>query len=672
MRAAAILVLSLAPPFLWAQAPPRPGRRPAGDLRGLPGRILGPKEFRVTATILPRLYPRPGWPYPVMVRIANPMASLEGSLEAWHGNYQDANVVCRKLKLGPGRFRFFLYPLIAGSGRARIHVRLLDRNGRSRISQELLLPKPPWTRNSSSRGWHCLVGVVTARDRPLNLAKLTAPRSKARSETAELIQVDIRDASHLPDRWYGYQQFAALLWDGRITEPLDNQQRRALRRWLSAGGRLVLAAKAGDGKLKSPLPGIVPDLELEERREPDSGNEREFFHCRQFPASAGQLYSEKQFGLGQVVLLRVDFASLAKWPRTHDVWGLFGLPVGLPRTTPEWAVRARLISERRQELAANIAKELKTQGGYTAPLFVPILIMGLIYIIVVALGDYLLLRAFRKLPWTWLSFPILIGVFSVISYTVFYKGKLGETRRFEYMIRDLDSTGRFDRQFCFTCIRQNSHEPTRLQVGVTNLIRPWQPGTKQKDKNPRQDEKVLVRTTVMPGAQEVLIPGLVGSFRYFTDIKLGAGSPASFQVELSARSGGALLEGKITKESSYPLRSAFAVYRDKLYIMKLEKLKFRGRGRPLAQLLDKPKSGPGGSLGDYALNDLLINRLFPARTGIASPFRQSGATGTMAKALAQGHAVFFTVYDEPLEKAGWAEKRRVCLRQVVPVLTERE
>ncbi len=61
------------------------------------------------------------------------------------------------------------------------------------------------------------------------------------------------DPDELPDRWIGYDAIQALILDDVTLVELTHAQQKAIKMWLSSGGTLIITARGGYGKFKSPL-----------------------------------------------------------------------------------------------------------------------------------------------------------------------------------------------------------------------------------------------------------------------------------------------------------------------------------------------------------------------------------------------------------------------------------
>jgi len=68
--------------------------------------------------------------------------------------------------------------------------------------------------------------------------------------TRRVLYADLKD---LPEEWIGYDAIQALILDDVTSIELTRAQQEAIKVWLSTGGTLVVTAKGGYGKFKSPL-----------------------------------------------------------------------------------------------------------------------------------------------------------------------------------------------------------------------------------------------------------------------------------------------------------------------------------------------------------------------------------------------------------------------------------
>lgn len=71
--------------------------------------------------------------------------------------------------------------------------------------------------------------------------------------TQKIRRVIYADLDELPNEWIGYDAIRALILDDITSVELTSFQQRAIKIWLSTGGTLILTARGGYGKFKTPF-----------------------------------------------------------------------------------------------------------------------------------------------------------------------------------------------------------------------------------------------------------------------------------------------------------------------------------------------------------------------------------------------------------------------------------
>ena len=229
--------------------------------------------------------------------------------------------------------------------------------------------------------------------------------------------------AELPDRPEGWASLDRLVWQDIDSSSLRSEQIAALRGWLSAGGRLVIAGgTAGVGVLSAfpddilPYrPGATLDVAPESLAsllgtKPAGATD--------LPALSGELArgtalatsgdrviaAEAGYGSGAVTVLGFDPGTrwIADTPSVTSLWR---------RLLPPQTNSALVIGNDGQLVGAvgqQPALALPPIGGLLALLFGYILLIGPI--------NYLVLRRLDRREWAWVTMPVLIGIFAVGAY----------------------------------------------------------------------------------------------------------------------------------------------------------------------------------------------------------------------------------------------------------------
>jgi hypothetical protein len=297
------------------------------------------------------------------------------------------------------------------------------------------------------------------------------------------------DGTRLPDHWFGYDAVDLLVLTTANDEFLAELERRpersqALAAWVRHGGRLVvsLAARNQDRVSKllagwqPALPGLVPpDGQVTLSALPSVptwvGNLN-----KPFPVTADKklqmprlrpglgaevlIHEEKgeavmvrvPYGLGSVTVLALDLdrAPFAAWLGKVEFWKALVTRLG-PRLVQAGGGNVQGFGadwRSGDDVASRLHREL---DSFDVPVisFGWVAVFILLYILVVGPLDYLVLkRVFKRLEWTWITFPTVVLLVSVIAYFTAYalKGKDLKVNKIDLVDIDqrssLDAAGR--------------------------------------------------------------------------------------------------------------------------------------------------------------------------------------------------------------------------------------
>jgi len=264
----------------------------------------------------------------------------------------------------------------------------------------------------------------------------------------------IDGAADLPDSWLGYDGVDALVLttsDPRRLAALHGNRGAALRRWVQLGGKLILCVGA-EGQSLLGAQGLLEDLApgrfvrvVAQRQtsgiETFAGAAQRLDLLRQDDESLGfkvpmsllgdvrgriEAYEgsgaarlpvivRASWGLGQVVFVALDLDQfpLAAWQdRPRLVQRVLDLALGQhERTSGEHRLR-QVSHAGYEDLAGQLRSALDQFPGVRLVPFSLIAIVAVLYIALIGPGDFLLWRrAGRRMEWTWLTFPLCVGVF---------------------------------------------------------------------------------------------------------------------------------------------------------------------------------------------------------------------------------------------------------------------
>lgn len=513
----------------------------------------GAAETGVLVNVWPLAFgvARPGAVMPVVVELMNQSPVFEGEIEAWIGESEGAWVVAQKVSVGRGKFRFFMYPPFPAHETGDLYVRVVNRATRVVASQTVsVIPKPG----------HLWVGIYAGKGR--SFGPQNVPDKKA--AIINLYKTDL-----MPDQWYGYKFLDVLFWDGHEAVMLTKEQQKALEQWVAQGGRLILTARTGDMTIVPPFSGTMlpATVALESTSTP---GEQVLFSAKEFPATPPSLYSERTFGLGTIVLLRCDVDSVATL-----------LPDELAKLLTGFSPGHRDVSRRNRNSPAGsraydaeewggVGQLLARYSGFVKLEFNPVLYTMLFYIFMISIVEYLVLRKWRKLGWTWIVFPLQIAVFSLYAFCVFYQGELGKNERYELVFHDI-GPDLLSRMVAFSCIRKNATKPYVATLERAHLIVPFKDGPGGEDMNyMRYDRRgnatsgtVMRETTASSTDKQVAIPGYVRSLKFFTEAWSGTETNLPFICQFAFKNGN--LGGLITKNRTLSVFEWFLLFKGKIY-----------------------------------------------------------------------------------------------------------
>lgn len=263
-----------------------------------------------------------------------------------------------------------------------------------------------------------VVGVLAEKPGPI-VEQINLPNSAFGAAPA-VVPLTIAD---LPERAEGWAALDRLVWQDVDSNQLSAAQLEALRRWIAAGGRLVIVGgSAGIGTLSAipddllpyrptatvdidpslltsligPLPTGAADL-------PAMGGE--LSRGRALARSGDRVVAaELPFGGGRITVYGFDptTAWLAKTPAVESMWRA---------TLPPRAGDGTLLADDSQ-----LVQAVYQLPALALPPTSGLLIIIGAYIVIVGPINYLVLRRLDRRELAWVTTPILVAVFAVAAF----------------------------------------------------------------------------------------------------------------------------------------------------------------------------------------------------------------------------------------------------------------
>lgn len=342
------------------------------------------------------------------------------------------------------------------------------------------------------------------------------------------------DVERMPTQWYGYSgvDLVVLTTENdkfleKLLEKRDQPQIRALAEWVKRGGRLLVSVSwrnqhLVERLLKLPawqpaLPEIVPanaQVKLRSlfsvqrpgaKAEPFVPVGAETFvlpHLQRHDQVEVMIKEEPQpgftkeetpilarfpYGLGSVSLLALDVTKepFTKWSGNIDFWETLVTRLA-PRGPRDGQAGGRDFGQPGNDLTSLLYDQLDHFD--TPPIsFGWVAFFILLYILVVGPLDYIILKkVFKRLEWTWVTFPaIVLGVSATAYFTAYaIKGsdqKINQLDLIDIDLRtDLDANGRTKQAYVYGTSWFMIFSPRidNYTVGLMPALPAWQEGAK--------------------------------------------------------------------------------------------------------------------------------------------------------------------------------------------------
>jgi hypothetical protein len=322
-------------------------------------------------------------------------------------------------------------------------------------------------------------------DRPLLITVGTSVAAEAafhRSSTPNEgpLSADITDAQDLPDRWLGYESVDQLIlttYDNTAINQMSAAQFQAIEDWVQLGGRLTITvgsrggeiASSGDGDwgmgwLTRFLPGSfdnVGSLRSAAALEAFAGSSQALkVGSRGLPVTLlndvrgtielsdtgvrglQPLIVSSAYGLGQVTFVAVDLDQ-----PPFDAWeGRGRLLARLLRDDKGGTSAARSQRKRGRvthvgytDMTGQLRSALDQFAVVSLVPFYWVAGLAFAYVLLIGPGDYFFLkRIVRRMPWTWVSFPLIVVGFSTVAVLLNQRLKVDEIRINQVDLVDFD------------------------------------------------------------------------------------------------------------------------------------------------------------------------------------------------------------------------------------------
>ncbi len=342
-------------------------------------------------------------------------------------------------------------------------------------------------------------------------------------EELEPVVVRISGLEQLPTRWYGYEGVDAVVLSTSRPEiyakllGAEDARLAALDEWIRMGGRLVLSVGAnGEDVLGAgmPLARFAPGkLDKMVPLRDSRGWESYAGGSIPFPKSARQgggmsvprlhnirgkveaweadlpLIIRSPRGFGQIVFVAADLdrEPISKWA---DRGRMMARILGVAVSTDEKSDSGTAMMQYGfQDMTGQLRSALDRFTGVRLVPFGVVIVLVAVYIILIGPVDYFFLLKFvRRMQWTWVTFPLIVLVFSVGAYYLAYYLKGDQLRVNQVDLVDVDTGTGFVRGTSWANIFSPRMEAYNLR------LRPNSP-----DGNPAKDAQSLTAWLGLPG-----------------------------------------------------------------------------------------------------------------------------------------------------------------------------
>jgi hypothetical protein len=366
-------------------------------------------------------------------------------------------------------------------------------------------------------------------------------------------------AADLPDRVQAWSAIDRLVWQDVDASTLSPGQIAAMRAWVSAGGRLVIAGgTAGPVALASLPEDLLPyrptatlDVDPSVLRTvlggvPTGGSTLPALagtlaHGRALATSGGRVVAaDMPFGGGSVTLLGFD--PTTSWLAQGDTWD-----------TPLWR---RLLATTGSAAATALGDDSMLVStamnlpSVTLPSTEGLLALLIAYIVLIGPVNYIVLRMLDRREWAWVTVPALIGVFTLAAFGIGVLGRGSDIVLHQIaIVRGAPGTDQASAQ-AWTAIFSPSRDSFQVSASGDTLMS----GTISGDN--------------VTGQSSGIIDVVEGDPTRLRDFSIGYGSVRTIRAEGTAtgpavdadlRLDGSTIKGTLTNRSTFPLAQASLV-----------------------------------------------------------------------------------------------------------------
>jgi hypothetical protein len=323
------------------------------------------------------------------------------------------------------------------------------------------------------------------------LLAMAPARAREDRETRPRQAAYENDIQHLPTEWFGYDAVDLMILTTDNTPFLDKlgtdrTRTKALAEWVRRGGRLVVSvAWRNQDKVRALLQSgawqpALPDLltandhyEIDQllgvrtwvapaREKPFPGPGQEPVRVAKLTPGrdAEVLVSERNkepiiirvpYGLGNVTLVALDLdkGPFSVWTGRVDFWKVLLEKLAPKVFVPQDDARGmanQLLMDASTDVATRLQRDLD-RFDVAVISFGWVALFILLYILVVGPLDYLILKkVFKRLEWTWITFPSVVLIVSGVAYFTAYAVKGSDLKINKVDLIDLDMRSDLDGQ----------------------------------------------------------------------------------------------------------------------------------------------------------------------------------------------------------------------------------
>ena len=352
---------------------------------------------------------REGAMSPITVSIENLSDhDLDGTIGAEFLGYAERwarPAAIQDLELAAGaRKRITLY-VQAGGSDSKVEVRYTGKRGRQ-------IAKHAETVTTQPRGGPMLAIIGTG--------KLGLPPDESPNGDRTYYRTYYLQPALVPPLHEGLEMFDAIVIAPSPVTSLSAAQVSALREWTLRGGILIVdASKRTDGIMQAELASMLPFVPQATTQELVDPFGKEIVRAVGTVAedasillgtSERPLAARRTLGLGAVTALAFppDDSAFLAWTGRENFWKE-------TLDTVEWDSTKEDDPYAANEILAGITQSLSDRPDSGMRLGL-VLVLVVLYILAAGPGDYFLVRKLRRPRMTWITFPLIVLIFTVLAY----------------------------------------------------------------------------------------------------------------------------------------------------------------------------------------------------------------------------------------------------------------